>query len=57
MKIMIADQNFYDTFFYFTISATAEDENCAYGPTLPHGFKKSRYQRFSISRNILLFLF
>ena len=51
---MIADQNFYDT--YFTIfyptasataygqrpkfvmaehSATAEGENCAYGPTLP----------------------
>jgi hypothetical protein len=34
---MIADQNFYDicfTFFYPTASATAEGENCAYGPTL-----------------------
>ena len=34
---MTADQNFYDihfTFFYPTASATAEGENCAYGPTL-----------------------
>jgi hypothetical protein len=34
---MIADQNFYDIFFvvfYPTASATAEGENCAYGPTL-----------------------
>ena len=34
---MIADQNFYDIFFMFfypTASATAEGENCAYGPPL-----------------------
>ena len=47
---MIADQNFYDMFFYPTASAmaygqrskfvrakhlaTAEGENCAYGPTM-----------------------
>ena len=34
---MIADQNFYGIcfmFFYPTASATAEGENCAYGPTL-----------------------
>ena len=34
---MVADQNFYDlyfTFFHPTASATAEGENCAYGPTL-----------------------
>ena len=34
---MVAGQNFYDTCFtisYPMASATAEDENCAYGPTL-----------------------
>ena len=34
---MIADQNCYDIFFMFfypMASATAEGENCTYGPTL-----------------------
>ena len=57
---MIADQNFYDmfyVFFYPTASATAEDENCANGPTLLFYLQLHWFFKFHFSVLLKIYLF